>query len=230
MIAVIISMYDEFETVSATIKTFKSLAQEPYVILVESYSGKSREKISGPDEHCVLPDLSSTTRRDKLAAHAISRNFSFGFQQIYASGKYPELIICLTGDTLVYSASGISEIVGQMRYGQSSAKVLGCSQAIGQNFHARDADPINGVCGGRYQCEGISDFMPQFWIVDGQFAVSTKAFETIPVTNEFTSEQCLGDAFMTKAPAEFSHCAHVFAKNAYEFSNGIKYHFRGSIL
>jgi hypothetical protein len=94
-------------------------------------------------------------------------------------------------------------------------RVLICSQAIGQKFHAAD-----GTLEGRPQHPGISDFMPQFWIVLGHWQKSTGAFTDIEVTNEWTTEQCLGDEFV-KRRGNFD--AYVISNDAYGYSDGISY-------
>jgi len=88
--------------------------------------------------------------------------------------------------------------------------------------------PLN-CCGGRIQYEGIRDFMPQFFMVEGSFASETKVFSDIAVTNEYTSEQCLGDEFSRHIKGSFLDNAHVIASNAYSYSDGLLYQVKEGI-
>jgi hypothetical protein len=99
------------------------------------------------------------------------------------------------------------------------------SQAIGQNFHAADADPPEKV-EGRYQYDGISDFMPQFFMVDGHFAKNSGIFSHMKVTNEYCTEQCLGDELIQYDISKpFDKDVYIIAKNAYDYNDGIIYNY-----
>ena len=215
MISVIISMLDEIETVDETIRNIrKCFSDAQFHIIVSG----NRTDLSEPLNFRFHPNLAGTVKRYELAARSLSRNFSDGFHSVSIDSS---MIVVLTGDTLVTDASCFTRLFEKM---QQNNMVLACSQAIGQNFHSVDSDPENGRCGGRFQHHDTSDFMPQFFIVDGTFAKKTGAFLNIKITNPYTSEQCLGDEFMRNVKGSFRDNALVFSDNAYQFSDGIKYH------
>lgn len=217
MISVLISMFDEEITVNATVKEVLSVFPDAHIFVVQSDPGAG----TVAQGRMVVPNLAGTTKRYELAARAISRNMSLCFQNAKPGSEF---IVALTGDTLVTDATNFTRRWEDMRRG---GKVLACSQAIGQNFHAVTANPEEGRCGGRLQMYGISDFMPQFFIVDGAFAGLTGVFKEIQVTNPYTSEQCLGDEFMRHAKGKFRDRAVVFCDNAYGYQDGIVYHSKG---
>ena len=78
------------------------------------------------------------------------------------------------------------------------------------------------------QYDGISDFMPQFFMVRGVAATFTRMFSDTKITNEYTSEQCLGDEFMKHVPGNFKDSAYIISTNAYDYSDGIVYQVRVS--
>jgi hypothetical protein len=219
MITVLISMHDEEATVNATVKEILRIKKDAFIYVVQS-----KHKTVGLPENVdceILPNLAGTVKRYELAARSLSRNLSLCFKKAFKESEY---IVAITGDTLVTDATNFDRRVEEMT---RNKMVLACSQAIGQNFHAVDSDPENGRCGGRFQFYGISDFMPQFFIVDGEFFRKTGAFTDIAITNPFTTEQCLGDEFVKHAKGDFRKNALVFSDNAYQYSDGIKYHIRG---
>lgn len=217
MISVLISMFDEEWTVNQSIKNIRRVFADAHVFVVQSESGA---RVEGADDTALQQNLAGTVKRYELAARALCRNFSIAFQNAKPESEF---IVALTGDTYVKDPTNFLRRYGEMQRG---GKVLACSQAIGQNFHSVDSDPAAGRCGGRIQHYGISDFMPQFWMVEGNFARQTQAFRNIVVTNPFTSEQCLGDEFMRHVKGPFRNNALVVSDNAYQYKDGIKYHIR----
>lgn len=217
MISFLISMFDEEWTVNRNILEISKIFPDSFIAVVQSESGTT---VEGSDDVSILPNLAKTLKRHEVPAAALCRNFSLLFQKAKQESEY---IVVLTGDTLVTGATNFDRRWEDMKRG---GKVLACSQAIGQDFHAVDSDPGNGKCGGRFQFFGISDFMPQFWMVGGDFFRATGAFKDIANTNKYTSEQCLGDEFMRHVKGEFRNNALVLADNAYAYSDGIKFHIR----
>ncbi len=218
----IITMFGEAGTVNQTIKNIRAKISDAMIIVVRS---ENVSVLDGHDKEIVLPNLALTTKRYEIAARAITRNYSAGFAECYKTiktGDSLEYVIAITGDTLVTDPLNFYRRYCEMC---SSGKVLACSQAIGQNFHSTDSDPENGKCGGRFQFDGISDFMPQMFIVDGTFALVSRAFSDIELTNPYTSEQCLGDEFVKHIRGPFKERAMILAQNAYQYSDGVKYHY-----
>lgn len=218
MISVLISMHDEDTTVAATIKeVLRAYGGSAFIFVVQS-----KCEVSPPRDVDIeiLPNLAGPTKRYELAARSLCRNLSHCFKRALKESDY---IVAMTGDTLVTDANNFNRRFEDMK---RNNKMLACSQAIGQNFHAVDSDPESGRCGGRFQFYGISDFMPQLFIVDGNFFRRTGAFTDIAITNPFTTEQCLGDEFMRHTKGSFRDSALVFSDNAYQYSDGVKYHVR----
>lgn len=217
-------MYNEFNTVQESVNNIKNVYPDSNIFVVQSNDETGRI-ISKMDSFIILENLAKKIKPYKLAAHAISRNYSALFNIMYDTKTEYDVIVALTGDTLVADPGHFLQIYNIMTINN---KNLSCSQAIGQNFHAADSDPENGRCGGRIQYSGISDFMPQFFMVDGKFSRQTKVFSDIQVTNPHSSEQCLGDNFMKHINrGEFLDNAYIISPNAYEYSQGIVYQVKG---
>ena len=215
LISVLISMHDEEWTVNKNIQHIHDVYPDAFIFVVQS---ESKAKVEGADGLLVVPNFAGTVPPHKLPSASLTRNFSLCFQNARNKSAY---IVALTGDTLVTDAHNFERRWEQMK---GQGKVLVCSQALGQDFHAVDSDPANGRCGGRFQFAGISDFMPQFWMVEGGFFHATGAFKEIAITNPYTSEQCLGDEFMRHIKGPFRNSALVVSDNAYQYKDGIKFH------
>lgn len=218
----LITMYNEFDIVQKTITLIKSLMCDAVIYVIQSDDSSGRI-LTGMNKFMTLENLGDKIKRHKLPSHAITRNYGSLFKMAYESGFTFDFIAGITGDTLLTDPTTCDRIYDTM---VRNNKILACSQAIGQNFHAEDSDPENGRCGGRIQFDGISDFMPQFFIVKGDFAHRTKVFSDIKITNEFTSEQCLGDELLRHVRGSFKENALVIANNAYSYSDGIVYQAR----
>ena len=130
-------------------------------------------------------------------------------------------IVALTGDTYISDLSGLDRLFDKMI---SKDKVVCVSQAIGQDFHAYNSNPPE-ECGGRFQYDGITDFMPQFFLIDGKFAKNTEIFSNMEVTNEYCTEQCLGDELSHYITKPFDKDVYIIAKNAYDYDDGIIYNY-----
>jgi hypothetical protein len=216
-------MYNEFKTVQATVDNiYKVYGQSAMIVVVQSNDGSGRG-INNVSYFRTFENLSPTLKTHKVPSHALSRNYGHLFSFAYNNLSSCKSIVAITGDTLI---SDPTTVIRLHKYMVQRNKILACSQAIGQNFHAIDSDPENGRCGGRFQYDGISDFMPQFFVVDGSFAFNTRVFSSIPITNEYTSEQCLGDSFMKHVKGTFLDNALILAKNAYDFADGVLYQVR----
>jgi hypothetical protein len=113
---------------------------------------------------------------------------------------------------------------------KSKDKIAMVSQAIGQDFHAPYVSPNAGIFGGRRQTEDTTDFACCLFVLDGKFCLKNKAFSHIPVTNRFTSEQCLGDELISYEPIKNNVKKYVGRLNAhspeyaYGYADGIIYH------
>lgn len=218
----VVSMYDELNCVAMNLarlgSQFERIAivqsqEEPYPKIVELTAAL-------PASYILLPNLDTRTPEEKtenserfdVCNKSMARNFSAGFR---AMDPCPDYVLAATGDTLFLNLFGIEWIIGQMERGNYQ---VGCSRAMGQDLHAAHwtreqmADKTLPK-GGRLQTEHNHDFMPHMWIVRADVA---PRFRDIQVTNPWSFEQCLGDAM---GDAE----QFVFAKNAYDFSDGVIY-------
>lgn len=205
MLSWLITMHDEWKIVERTVKAIKLEHPWDEIHIAQSDDG-SGKRIPHVTSFDVLPNLIDQYPHERLGSHAVCRNYSHLFKRV----KRGNWLVALTGDTLIKDATMVNRLT-QI----AGKRVLCCSQAIGQKFHAAD-----GTREGRPQYPGISDFMPQFFVVNGSWQKDTGAFVDIEVTNEWTTEQCLGDEFV-KRRGNFD--AFVISNDAYGYSDGISY-------
>lgn len=220
-VAFCITMYDEGNTVQQNIDTIKNNNENDVTIVVQSDSGL---QVVSTNSFYILPNLGNVMDKYKVAANAVTRNYSYAFKGVYDNYNEIDYIVALTGDTLISDIGCFDKLYKQMI---SENKIACVSQAINQDFHAHNSNPPE-VCGGRYQHDGVSDFMPQFFMLDGSFAYNTKVFSSIPITNEYCTEQCLGDELMNHVTGTFKDNVLVMSKSAYgyESNDSIFYHRR----
>jgi len=195
-IGIIITMYREHDIVASSISEIKRCfsGSRSTIIVVHSDDKTSSNSLglvrNLADSYELVPDLGKIYLRKVIPAVALCRNYSLGFRRLYETGKSFDGIVAFCGDTLITDATSFDRRFAEMA--QNGHDVM-AMQAIGQEFHAADADPEHGCCGGRYQDEETTDIMPQIIFLRGSFAQAQRVFSVIPITNYFTSEQCLGD-------------------------------------
>lgn len=193
-LGVVITMYDEYEQVLNSMVNIKRSFPEAYIVVIQSECELINETlmkiIDNANEYTTLPDLSHSMHRYELPTQAICRNLSVGFRRLYATEKLFDIIVAFTGDSLVTDADSFFRRFTDMIRNKWVGMV---SQALGQDFHSSMSNPINGHHGGRYQDANSTDFACCFFILDGRICTETRAFAEIPLTNKWTSEQCLGD-------------------------------------
>lgn len=223
-IAFIFSMYDEHDLIKQSISNIKTEFKNAKIYIIQSDDGSS--KIPEDLEYfCKLPNLAAKYDRLIYPAMSICRNFSHGFSKVYADTLELDLIIALTGDTLIYDVRNfVKSIVNLM----IDDKFLLISKAIGQNFHSQD-NTGNIIVEARNQTLEILDFACCLFVLNAKFAQEYELFSNIPVVNKYCSEQCLGDSLLNSIGIELYH-KHTRLLNesniydAYYFNNGIKYH------
>ena len=215
-----VTMFDEEETVQFNLGLWGHKLSHIEVVQSQDEPYASIDAIitSHPSAfYTCLPNLDNRTDEQKAKSSerfdfgqkSMARNFSAAFQGM----RNADYVICITGDTKIYHLYGIYRIIANM----GGAEVA-CSRPMGQSLHKAEwtreemADP-RCPKGGRLQDESNKDFMPQFFIVKESMI---ERLSNINVTNPWCFEQCLGDAI---GDAE----QYVFAKNAYEFNDGIVY-------
>ena len=216
-IALLVSFYNEVDTVRKTIEIFKRFSSDGTVICVQSeYHGVDTDAIRNQsDAFRVLPNLAGECRKYELAANAVTRNYSTAFSELNKLDVEVDYIVAILGDTFIYNWDMLTSRINKTLIN----KKAGVLQAIGQNFHSDDADPISGKCGGRLQTENTTDIMPQLFILSGKVC----DFTDIELTNRFTTEQCLGDKLSSLV--DFNKDVvrlNSPASNAYAFYDGVK--------
>ena len=226
-LGVAITVYDEHKVVLESVENIKKYCDEQNIELTisvaHSDSGVETEEMakirSMANSYTLLPNLGGTCCNEELGSLCISRNYSAAFSNLLRQ-KY-DLVVALTGDTLIQDASNFSRRFQDMKNNSWKALV---ARAIGQKFHAEDANR-DIIKEGRLQHENITDFMPQLFLLDGSL-LGSEAFTNIEITNKFTSEQCLGDELM-KHVLSISNVGllnRAARTNAYSYSDGVRYH------
>lgn len=231
-LAILTTLINEHDTVTQTVQN--TTDQPGVVSYLWAHSGgwatavpTWATKTFKPSLYLPLSNLDGDLNRYELPARAISRNYATLFGTLRQAVKHgdmtrPDYVVALTGDTLLRGLEGIHWIIAQMK-GQPGA-VLGVAKCTGGEFHSADKTADHLRCnmgGGRLQHIGSTDFMPQLFVVNYDF-VEKGGLCDIPVTNRWTSEQCLGDAAIYsngKPAGQF-----VFSHTAYGFNKGVEYH------
>jgi hypothetical protein len=225
-----ISMFDEHDIVLRNIQSIKEEASiDPYFVVVHSDDGGLNESLEIikdlVDQYFLVSDMSKEFPNHFYQARCVSRNFSKIFSSFYAAPQM-DYYVALTGDTLITDPTNFNRLHEVMR---DKEKVACLSQAIGQRFHA-STDNLKDKSGNRYQHDRITDFMPQLFLLEGEFGMTTKCFSNIEVTNELTSEQCLGDELLSHIEGDFHEKVHrlnwMNNSYAYAYNDGVVYHAR----
>ena len=216
-----ITMFNEHNIVMRNLNTIRNTyGEKAHCIVVHSDDGQPLGSIKTvADQVFVFPNLALELPKHKIPSYSLSRNYGKAFTELYNTGIEFDYIVALCGDTLIHDVGNFDRRYMDM---QKDGKLACVTQAIGQNFHAPDSDPANGVCGGRFQSEDITDIMPQFFMIDGRVAAATKAFAEIPVVNPYTSEHCLGDE-LVRMVGSFKDKVIVLSQSPYSYGDGIAY-------
>lgn len=223
-IGLVITMYDEFDVVKETILNVKKANSNATIVVIHSDNNRSDETldfIKVNSTYIILEDLSKTMDMFELPSASICRNYRIGFKTLYDVSVDYDLIIGITGDTLILN---LDEIISQL-----SKKHIGhVLQAVGQFFHDKNDNPKNGICCNRFQSEATTDIMPQFFIFDGKFATKNLLFTFIENLNKFTSEQNLGDEILKHAPSFHTVIKRLHNnQNVYDYNLGIQLQTKG---
>lgn len=229
--AFVITMYDEFNLVLESIKNIKSVFNDAEIIVVQSNAEIENDELNEikllSNEFICLENLGSKFSRFALPSIAITRNISTGMKKLYEKNLEIDLVVILTGDTLITDANSFKRRYSDMVNNKWISMV---SQAIGQNFHSDNDNPEKGISGGRYQNYDTTDFACCLFLLDGKFAKETIAFSNIFITNRWTSEQCLGDELVKAVGSTENFKKYVGLLNsstptiAYSYDDGIIYH------
>lgn len=188
-VALLQTMYDEHENVFNNIKETSSIYRDAVCLVTHSFDKESSilGQIKLNSYYNSLQNLGNSLERLKIPAYSISRNYADLFNRLYLLNYNVDLIVALTGDTKLTDVNSFTRRYDEMK--KHNYKLYAC-QAKEQVFWTKDKTLT------RFQTKNIADFMPQLFFVDGSFAIETKVFSKIKITNEYTSEQCLSDAFL----------------------------------
>jgi hypothetical protein len=226
----IITMYKEHTTVLSSIKEALNKFPESKIIVVHSDDQNETSELAEikklASEYILLPNLgvgiSVDAFRMRIGSRSLARNYSKGFSILYEMHEVSH-IVGLTGDTLIVDAGNILRRISEM---ESQGHIAMVSRALGSAFHEASDEPEKGIAGNRVQRESSTDFMPQYFILDGRFAYATKALSQIEVTNELTFEQCIGDALLgaieiAKEQRLDNPTVGLLSKIAYGYNDGV---------
>ena len=241
-VAYIICMYQEYDSVIATLNTIRDNYENAYIVIVQSKNESLNEKWNTiynlSDEIIVLPNLvkeynmlpnsvffqNSKEFFGHVVCHAGCRNASKGFAAI-ANKKF-KYLVGLTGDTKITKIDTIHEAANIII---NNNLILGCSKAIGQYFYSNNSKSASEIKTDRYQDPLTTDFANTLYIIDGEFFHKTKCLTNIEITNTMTTEQCFGDEFLKHLPKD-QLLKKTFLLNyknpyyCYGFNDGIEYH------
>jgi len=226
MITFIITMYDENDEVLESCKNIKKDLLNSRIIIIKSNDDCDSSVLAQLNQYAdrleILPNLGKRIHVYELGSVCITRNISRGFNILYDNyEKESGMIVVMTGDTLITNAAPFLQRHLEMINENKLALV---SQAVGQDFHSCNADPINGVFGGRLQTESTTDFACCLFLLDADFCYEHKAFSNIPITNKWTSEQCLGDELSRHLDYKYVKRLNYDKFNTYSYNDGVRYH------
>lgn len=225
-VAFIISMFDEYDIVLKTLLAINKNYKEPTIIIVRSDDGEQKNEWQTikllTTRTITLPNLAKKYHRYVYPSYAVARNFSAGFSLVNRKVDY---IVALLGDTLIYDPKPLHMKAKKMI---KSGKYLSCCKAYGAYFNSKESTPKKLITG-RFQDFDTTDFSAVLFVVDGQKFEKTKWFTNIKVTNDFTSEQCLGDETLKHFSKKeiLSKTIILNSDNqysCYDFTDGITYH------
>ena len=209
-----ITFFDEYDEVLNTMRNIKSsLGEEASIILVNSECENGNESILSEiiklsNFYKKVENLFSKHSRFRFNSHSVSRNSNILFNHVYENFPTFDYVVFLFGDTMVTDAGNFERRFDEMK---KANKSFIAAQAIGQEFHSPTANPESGINGGRFQHKYTTDIMPQYILIDGEFARDKKVLANVKNTNELTVEQCMGDAILKSLEND----TELFHKNLY---------------
>ena len=226
-LGLIVSMYDETEKVTKTIKNTKNDFYK--IIVIQSNPGDKKKLIDSSliDRYELLPDLALSIENyqnerkqgglSTIPARALSRNCSKGFP--ITNSFDVDWWIFIMGDVLLNNLSGIKKIITKM---EKQDKFLGITRPLGQTLYDSHGKLKHFVT------KDTKTFTPTFFIVKSSL-IQKGLFTDIEITNPFTSEQCFGDElkkFLLKNKIDFYNSTFFISDNAYPHNiSGLKYNY-----
>ncbi len=215
-------MYDEHNLVNDNIEAISELYPRSRHYISHSFDKVSPQLLSiiSKGVYICHDNLATKFQDDEVATRSMCRNLETAFTKLYnletGSETRADLIVALTGDTKIYDASFISRCWKAIE--ESNLDLLVC-QAKGQYFWT-DHRILS-----RLQTEHVHDFEPCLFLVKGSFGFSKRVFSSIPVSNRFTVEQCLGDAYLANVSDIRYGRLNPDPRNWMSFSDGVKFQY-----
>ena len=226
-LGLIISMYDETDKVTKTIKKTKNDFNK--IITIQSHPGDEKKLIDSSlvDHYELLPDLALSVKNyqnerkqgglSTIPARSLSRNCSKGFQ--ITNSFDVDWWIFIMGDVKIENLFGIKKIITKI---EKENKFLGITRPIGQTLYDSNGKLKHLVT------KDSTTFIPTFFIVKSSL-IQKGLFTDIEVTNPFTTEQCFGDnlkKFLFENKMNFHNITFFISDNAYPYNiNGIEYNY-----
>jgi hypothetical protein len=201
MLNFIISAFDEVDTVNKTIKVIRAESGWDVYIIIQSMDDR---QLIFDGEIIKVPNHTGVINKRQIPANLVCRNYSLGHQIINPYNKGYDVYIL--GDTLIENLNGIRRICDLMNDNK-----IAVTRALGQYFFDVNGNPT------RFQDKNTTDFMPQLFIVNCSRVIKGY-LDYIPITNSYTTEQCLGDMF------DLEHM-YIIADEPYPFIEGVKYQY-----
>ena len=224
-VGLIVSFYDEDDIVKKTIQSLKSYDNKSPVVCIHSHNPFcSEENIDFLKKNCcvfkTLENLGDKVHEYKLASESVCRNYSEGFRMFHKLNCDVEYTIAILGDTFIYDFSLLVAELDSIMLN----KKAGVLQAVGQNFHSKDANPIENKFVWRYQHNDTTDFMPQLFVLKG-----ITGFTSIENTNTWTTEENLGNELLKYISSYKEDVVRLNspATHAYNFFCGVNLQVKG---
>ena len=219
-LGLLVTMRDELQQVGESVHRLGPRLTK--VVVVRSGVEPLPEGFPAVHRFKLLPDLADSLLKWEAPTASLCRDYGVLFS---AAALFEEVDwwVAITGDTVLLHEYGLERVVSDA---VGKGCVLACCCAYGQDFHRADLtieDLGAGKGGGRKQVAGTSDFMPQLFFVARE---AVGAFAEIPITNRWTSEQCLGDAFVAWAGEDWRTKRHVYSTEAAAYADGVVHHAR----
>ena len=226
----IITFHAEQDLVLRSVQEINKKLNPNYICCVHSHNKTTpilEQIIQLSDSYLKLSNLGKQYPKHELHAQCICRNYSIGFSNVYKNVPEIEYIVALTGDTLVTNAMNFEHRYQEMKRNKTVARVA-TSGIV--NFLSANSDPAKGKQIFYTQSTNRTNFFPQLFIVDGEFAQKTKVFSNIEVTNKFTSEECLGSELLKHIDknnySKYVAKLNTHTSRPYGYADGVKYHAR----
>ena len=231
-IAVVCSMQDEVDVVNWNLSRLEHTAKDFYICRSSRKRKSHFDDMEIPDRFkddthlFTKPVLKFKTSSETLTlqpAKRVTRDYAELFSRT-ASRTDIDWVLAITGTTKMWHMMGIFNTIQGMIENDC---IVACNKAIGQVFHPSSASlsdvvaPRRGkIKNGIKQTSESMEIVSQLVVVKAS-EVRNGLFCKIPVTNKWSVEQCLGDAYAAHGlPVERQF---AMSQEAHGFTMGIRY-------